>query len=1331
MQLSARILTALAVLTVAVGMMVTVQTKTPEVSASPGSIAVINVGACVTSSLSKLDQTDCNDHHETFQFEQEGLDDAIERSTIYATYAHDPKTAAEEPRAILQDSDLLKVSITDTDRDTRTGVLISADATTAATFLDAGVDGGTADADGPDNNPSTEDDNNPSRETVVRATLDLTSGDFLPSVDTAVNFERTDESPVQQTEGGPLTITFDTTDDPADFDPVAPTTGTRGDHMRFFGTLIDTPGGGTWTPPDDITPGDFIDLEDYVRVDEDVLSGNEISAATAVLLLDVPPEATLTLELIYYETSDIEYIMGGEECRPAVVETPSVDDPAKGTQATCTSDELGDGPDDRDSFVAEATSDGNIGEQNLYLRETGRFTGIFEGFVRLTDADGNGTDPVSGVQPLTRVDDKGTEDTADDETLPIPAENWGLPIGNGSDDFPDGDAETVSDDISPDTATDEQKTQSMILGGPAVKEASAVLGVDSGPVTIRYKDTDGKTRTFDVQIDKEAPTIEVTAPTHDSASDDDDPDFVGTFNDGESGLAADSFSLYVDNDVDKTDSRPVWGRASDTEGAGPASATVNIITATTGSAPVVRASTDNGMENGIQLRNEYAGFSTNAQTRSAASTFGIFPAAQLYFDSDGDRGEVKSIPGENFSNGDADGRFDEGVRINFTLDEDEEFNHAIDFQALVRDMAGNVGFSDSDPRKPTFIFDLGTKSGDRDTDAGEDVLGVFSRHVVYIDEVDPKLDENRTATGFYGRDSDKNLISDRSAIMLVWDGNINEDDIGTETFSIKLDEDTEVEVTEVKVDKHLVFLKLRDELPSDARPTVAIAAGQEVTDRADNVTTSEELDPVEANDGIQPVFTVELSGGSGTGTGGESESSLTKNTINVRITSDEDITGAPRIAVVCSNLQWTDLGEDGETGGEGVNADKDKKLSDYVNDRSGSLTSSPDPVEGATCGAPKDPEGSDPDDIPNSLLVTETSSLSRPGNVWEYVWRNLEDEANVPDGSVTAVVWGRDRANYTTYELDDSGTKNNWNSATAGFRFDEEFYSPVNNDRGGSVEPMPGSEIDELRPFVRLNFSGEPTTVTVTEFSIDGEDVLDELDNQGNNQFLYWPSELAYGEHEVKLSAKDAADNKEEGLSFKFTVTSRDDFKISLFAGWNAISFPADPVDTTLEAVFSIDDIDRVFGWDGSDTEQPWRIATKDAGIWTTSTDYAPLTDVTAQYGYWVHSKGFTDLQVPLMGPLNRETSPHPIPKHIPTNPGWNFVGVIDQDGDQTEDSFGETLKNSDDLEVKAKDYMPGFVRAYTWDEIENSYAVLEEDDMIKIGEGIWVYFPDGDSISP
>ena len=49
----------------------------------------------------------------------------VEVSTLYATYAYDPKTASNEPRVILQDSDLIKISIADSDRDKRTTDLIT------------------------------------------------------------------------------------------------------------------------------------------------------------------------------------------------------------------------------------------------------------------------------------------------------------------------------------------------------------------------------------------------------------------------------------------------------------------------------------------------------------------------------------------------------------------------------------------------------------------------------------------------------------------------------------------------------------------------------------------------------------------------------------------------------------------------------------------------------------------------------------------------------------------------------------------------------------------------------------------------------------------------------------------------------------------------------------------------------------------------------------------------------------------------------------------------------------------------------------------------------
>ena len=161
--------------------------------------------------------------------------------------------------------------------------------------------------------------------------------------------------------------------------------------------------------------------------------------------------------------------------------------------AACTSDEIGDG----DTYVLYAESDEDAGDstRNLALVETGRFTGVFQGHLRLTDADGIGGD--------TRI-------------------NWGRTKGSGEYNHAPTDPEA------------ENPTQ-------------AVIGVGNGPVTINYKDTDGRTRTYQIEIDITPPTISVDSPTHNSRSDDEKPSFIGTFNDSDSGLAANSFQLDVDN----------------------------------------------------------------------------------------------------------------------------------------------------------------------------------------------------------------------------------------------------------------------------------------------------------------------------------------------------------------------------------------------------------------------------------------------------------------------------------------------------------------------------------------------------------------------------------------------------------------------------------------------------------------------------------------------------------------------------------------------------------------------------------------------------------------
>ena len=93
----------------------------------------------------------------------------------------------------------------------------------------------------------------------------------------------------------------------------------------------------------------------------------------------------------------------------------------------------------------------------------------------------------------------------------------------------------------------------------------------------------------------------------------------------------------------------------------------------------------------------------------------------------------------------------------------------------------------------------------------------YSRHVVYIDEIDPSIDMDASVTGFYGLDDDDIPVRDRSAVMVVFDNSVNGELIDTGTFSLQHDETTAIEIEDVRrIDGKLVFLKLGEELASDS-----------------------------------------------------------------------------------------------------------------------------------------------------------------------------------------------------------------------------------------------------------------------------------------------------------------------------------------------------------------------------------------------------------------------------------------------------------------------------------------------------------------------------------
>ena len=1294
MQLSARILTALAVLAFAVGVVAGAQNATNEVSAATGTIDALNVGACTTNNADVFSLSNCT--QTTAFYEQGALEDLIEVESVYATYAHDPKTAAENPRAIIEDSDLVRVSVSDKGRDRRDPVLITSNNTA---FDGTGADGdpfsatpvfandGTqtdaqkqkllASVDDPASTVAT-DIINPQAVVAGSALGDDTKTADLPPLEQVIEFNADDTNADEIFQSsGTYQVLFGETDvsnaPDEDFKPIADPKA-HGGTVKFFGRVDDglAATDAQEAPQGDGVsgPGPFQDIGKWVKIDEDVISGDTNVAPAIKLNVSVPTAGSVQLQLIYYETSGIEYIQGGVQCEDNPEDETDV---TKFAQAVCTADERKG--DNNASFVLYAESDEDAGgdgteathRKNLALIETNRFSGVFQGYVRLTDADGIGGD--------TR-------------------DNWGLMKMSGN--IVTGDTSPLADGI---TATE-------LLDG------KAVLGVGNGPVTVMYKDSDGNNKSFNVEVDVEPPTIQVDSPAHNERSDDEKPSFIGTFNDNDSGLAAESFQLNVDNrDTDEDPGAgPVMEIASNVDGA------------------------DNNGMGQVLRRLDYTGYS------DTESTFGIITdttwKAELY-KTGADvavtvaTSKFRTVDADDFDDGEADGEFNEEVEIKIdeaSTDDDFVFNDAIDFQATVRDLAGNIGFSDSDVAKPRFIDAWGeekvAKRGPTGTEGKKhNILGFFSAHVVHIDDLDPEIIEGQSVTGFYGLDSDDKPVRDRSAVMVTFDGGVNGDLIDTGTFTLEYDDESAIAITDVSVDGKLVFLKLGEELASDATPTLSITEGREVEDMAGNILSWQEkaAKAFKVKDGILPVFTLTLSGGSGTGVGSESPSKLTEAGMKVSIASDEDINGAPSVAVVCSNIGWKTVSGDDEVS---------RSLTDYVNNRTGYAENKSNESDTAGNNLPRCGDSTNPNSFNN------VSSLSRPGNNWVYEWRNIDAPAShLADGELTVVVWGRDRSSFDGHNDAICGDKDclNWGSTTAKFVLDDRFNSPLKADgSGGSVQPAVESKVKEPRPFVLLDFAGEATTVRVTEFKVDGVDVSGGLSSIGDNRFLYWPDALSYGTHKVEFDARDAADNKPDGkTAFEFDVTARDPFVIDLSAGWNAISLPADPVDTALAAVFTDEAVDRVIGWNPLSASGPWSIATRVDGVWGTSANFAPLTDVVVRYGYWVHSNEFVKQSVDLKGPINRQTGGSPDPIGIITVPGWNFVGVVDQDGDQTENHFGKDLEDSEDVVVNAKSYMPGFRQAYTWDAIANGYRVLGEDDAMEIGQGIWVFFPDDNAIAP
>jgi hypothetical protein len=254
------------------------------------------------------------------------------------------------------------------------------------------------------------------------------------------------------------------------------------------------------------------------------------------------------------------------------------------------------------------------------------------------------------------------------------------------------------------------------------------------------------------------------------------------------------------------------------------------------------------------------------------------------------------------------------------------------------------------------------------------------------------------------------------------------------------------------------------------------------------------------------------------------------------------------------------------------------------------------------------------------------------------------------------------------------------NETTSGGDIKTSTYVYTLDSKVGDAVMSPAATTQD-RPYIQFDFAHtttnvenrETTLLTITTATVDeGADGVGAVDisadlvsSADGITWFYRPTEaLATGKHLFTIKTTDSAGNKDTD-TLTVTKSARTDFKMTLYAGWNLISVPSDPVDTSIANVFSNAGIKQVVTYSATSPKQPWRIASQAEGVWTSQTT-PKLETVTAGGGYWVESSDFEDQSVALSGPSGAGDV-RPALITIPVVAGWNLIGVVDQDKVQTQ----------------------------------------------------------------
>ena len=623
---------------------------------------------------------------------------------------------------------------------------------------------------------------------------------------------------------------------------------------------------------------------------------------------------------------------------------------------------------------------------------------------------------------------------------------------------------------------------------------------------------------------------------------------------------------------------------------------------------------------------------------------------------------------------------------------------------------------------------------------------------ITVDTVDPTIMFARTGVTWDA--SDNTYDDDRNYIQVIFDdiSDLNPDTIEQDDFVV--DGHTVVRVywyddpdsgeagwdnaagTDTRFDRgnrayrqiaKSVFLELEEDLLPDATPDVSVVPNG-LEDAAGN---EQDDDEQEADDWIAPAFTVQSI---------TSPRETTRD--NVLVGEDEKVT----IMV---------------TSDERISTTKPLVDVNYVNapagcvDRNGVITRNRDSSARADCAV-------------SARGASLNSVITKDGT---SEWTIVVDKPSAT-GYYNVYIYGDDRSGQNNRGSEgvapdkiaaDFFEKDGDVNADDAVYFEGDVQLPkprvvVSGEHAGDTEP----EVEQKRPlFIEIDFTStfsadcDPgdnlsdelncsaesaeyaedgfDAVTITKFELDGVDMTDSVKTTDDETFLVALDDVSVGDHEITIQAMDVAGNElKDELDVEFSVDERDPFTRRLNPGWNLVSLPGEPSDSSISAIFTSDiEVRTVYTYNPV-IPGGWQVAVREtlSDAWQ-----GDLTDITARNGYWVLSDAIQDLDVNIPrlagGAIGAST---PIqPPVIPMYAGWNLIPVVDVTGDalDTDKSIDATtyLNSLDDgLDL---------ARVLGFNTITNEwFTVLDPDtsgasNSLRIGSGYWVFVRESASLVP